>query len=155
MDKPELNLNQIKEIAGDFFAKVGMTNFEMKFGEEADRPFIIHVLTDNASLFIGEKGHNLQSLETILRLIMRKRLSIMPAFYLDINNYRSLREESVKEMAKKAARRARFYKKDVILEPLPAYDRRIIHTELALYPDIKTESIGQEPERRIVIKYLP
>ena len=55
---------------------------------------------------------------------------------------------------KKAARRARFYKQPVTLEAMSAYDRRIIHTELAAHPDIKTESTGEGLQRRVVVKFI-
>ncbi|MFH1990523.1 MAG: R3H domain-containing nucleic acid-binding protein, partial [Patescibacteria group bacterium] len=68
--------------------------------------------------------------------------------------YRSLKDDSLRELAKKAARRARFYKQPVTLEAMTAYNRRIIHAELAAHPDIKTESTGEGLQRRVVIKFI-
>ena len=92
--------------------------------------------------------------ETILRLIIKKQTGDISIVHLDINNYRELKNETLRELAKKAARRARFYKTPVALEAMSAYERRIIHTELAIHPDIKTESIGEGSNRRVVVKYI-
>lgn len=151
----EENLIKIKEIVKDFFLKTGSTDFEIKFTESAgDNSFNVLVLVNDNSLYIGEGGKNISAFESILRLILNKQLGEMPFIRLDINNYRSSKDEALRELAKKAARRARFYKQVVALEAMSAYDRRIIHTELAVHPDIKTESIGEGSQRRVVVKYV-
>ncbi len=151
----EENLIKIKNIINDFFTKTGITDFEIKvIQENSDRSINALVLVKKASLCIGEGGKNIGALETLLRLIIKKQLGEAPLLHLDINNYRSLKDESLKELAKKAARRARFYKQPVVLEAMSAYDRRIIHVELAAHPDIKTESTGEGKQRRVVVKYI-
>lgn len=148
-------LEEIKNIANEFFTKTGASNFEIKIIETgSDQSLSICFLTDDPSSYIGERGRNIGIFETVLRLILKKKLSEAPFFHLDINNYRSLRDGSLKELARKAAHKARFYKREVVLEPMPAYDRRIIHTELSAHPDIKTESTGEWEERRVVVKYI-
>ncbi|MBU2082380.1 hypothetical protein KKH14_03095, partial [Patescibacteria group bacterium] len=87
-------------------------------------------------------------------LLIKKQLGETLFLRLDINNYRSSKDESLRELAKKAARRARFYKQPVTLEAMTAYNRRIIHAELAAHPDIKTESTGEGLQRRVVVKYV-
>ena len=151
----EENLVKIKNIINDFFAKTRIADFEVKVIEEnSDRSINALVLARDASLFIGEDGKNIGAFEAVLRLILKKQLGEVPLLRLDINNYRSLKGEALKELAKKAARRARFYKQPVVLEAMSAYDRRIIHTELAAHPDIKTESTGEGNQRRVVVKYI-
>jgi len=151
----EENLLKIKNIIDDFFVKTRITDFEIRAIEaNSDRSINVSVLVKEASLCIGEGGKNIGALETLLRLIVKKQLSEAPLLHLDINNYRSLKDESLRELAKKAARRARFYKQPVALEAMSAYDRRIIHTELATHPDIKTESTGEGRQRRVVVKYI-
>ncbi len=151
----EENLIKIKNVINDFFAKTRITDFEVKVIEENDdRSINALVLAREASLFIGEDGKNIGAFEAVLRLILKKQLGEVPLLRLDINNYRSLKSEALKELAKKAARRARFYKQPVVLEAMSAYNRRIIHTELAAHPDIKTESTGEGTQRRVVVKYI-
>lgn len=151
----EENLVQIKKIINNFFIKTGIMDFEIKVIEAtSDNSFNASVLVEDASLCIGEGGKNIGAFETALRLIIKKQLGETPLLHFDINNYRSLKDESLRELAKKAARRARFYKQQVALEAMSAYDRRIIHTELATHPDIKTESTGEGSQRRVVVKYV-
>ena len=151
----EESLIKIKDIIDDFFAKSRITDFEVKVIEaNGDHSINALVLVKEASLCIGEGGKNIDAFEVVLRLILKKQLGGAPPLRLDINNYRSLKGESLKELAKKAARRARFYKQPVVLEAMSAYDRRIIHTELATHPDIKTESTGEGKQRRVVVKYI-
>ncbi len=151
----EENLIKIKNVINDFFTKTGIADFEIKVIEEnSDRSINALVLAREANLCIGEDGKNIGAFEAVLRLILKKQLGEVPLLRLDINNYRSLKGEALKELAKKAARRARFYKQPVVLEAMSAYDRRIIHTELAAHPDIKTESTGEGIQRRVVVKYV-
>lgn len=151
----EENLIKIKNVINDFFTKTRITDFEIKVTEApSDRSINALVLVKEANLCIGEGGKNIGAFEVALRLILKKQLGEVPLLHLDINNYRSLKSESLKELAKKAARRARFYKQPVVLEAMSAYDRRIIHTELAAHPDIKTESTGEGNNRRVVVKYI-
>ena len=151
----EENLIKIKNVINNFFAKTRIADFEVKvIDENSDRSINVLVLAREASLFIGEDGKNIGAFEAVLRLILKKQLGEVPLLRLDINNYRSLKSEALKELAKKAARRARFYKQPVVLEAMSAYNRRIIHTELAAHPDIKTESTGEGTQRRVVVKYI-
>jgi len=74
---------------------------------------------------------------------------------LDINNYRHNREEFLKEVAKETAHRVILTKEPIKLPAMNAYERRIIHMELATHPDVATESEGEEPERYLVVKPYP
>lgn len=105
-------------------------------------------------MLIGEGGCNIKAFEVALSLIIRKQLENISVIHLDINNYREFKNETLRELAKKAARRARFYKQPVTLEAMSSYDRRIIHTELAAHPDIETKSNGEGINRRVVVKYI-
>ena len=73
---------------------------------------------------------------------------------VDFNNYRKERERLIGELAKAAARKVLAEKKEIALPVMNAYERRLVHTELATRPDVKTESIGEGPERHIVVKPL-
>lgn len=151
----EEKLIKIKKIINDFFVNTKITNFEIKFIEvTGDSSLSVLVLVEEADLCIGEGGQNIGAFETLLRLIIKKQSGESSLLHLDINNYRSAKEEELRELAKKAARRARFYKQPVVLEAMSAYNRRIIHTELATHPDIKTESSGEGRQRRVVVKFI-
>jgi predicted RNA-binding protein Jag len=91
-------------------------------------------------------------LNQMFRLISQKH-NIEPVF-VDVNNYRKERERIIIELAKAAARKAVAEHMSVSLPAMNAYERRLIHTELATRPDVKTESTGEGQSRAVVIKPL-
>lgn len=92
---------------------------------------------------VGEFDH-------LMKLIAKKEN--IEAFFVDVNNYRKERERIIIELAKAAAKKASTSKEEVTLPSMNAYERRLIHVELAIHPDVKTESIGEGKERHVVIK---
>ncbi|MBI3631219.1 MAG: hypothetical protein HY221_02680 [Candidatus Sungbacteria bacterium] len=109
----------------------------------------------SANMLIGEHGDNLAALEHVLRKVLVKKYGREAQFTLDINDYRLKHLEDLKQDVKDAAKAVRIQKKEVPLRPMSSFERRIVHLLLAEYPDIATESVGQEPERRVVIKPYP
>ena len=89
----------------------------------------------------------------LARTIGRK-VGVHGMVYVDVNNYRRERERLIMEIAKAAARKVLVTKADVELPPMNAYERRLVHTELAIRPDVKTESFGDKRDRRVVVKPL-
>lgn len=112
-------------------------------------------LLSPSSMLIGEHGNNLAALEYLLKKILQKKFKDLPKFTLDINEYRVKRLEDLKQDVKAAAKEVRLYKKEVPLRAMSAFERRIVHLLLAEYPDITTESVGQDPNRRVIIKPYP
>lgn len=112
-------------------------------------------MRQEARMLIGEHGNNLAALEHIIKKAVRKKYTEEALFTLDINDYRMKRLEDVKQEVKSAAKNVRMYNKSVSLRPMSSFERRIIHLLLAEYPDITTESSGEEPERRVIIKPYP
>lgn len=108
-----------------------------------------------SNLLIGERGANLAALEYVIKQILRAKYKEGYKFTLDINDYRVRQLEDLKQDVKAAAREVRMHKRGVPLRPMSSFERRIVHLLLAEYPDIVTESIGTEPERRVVIKPYP
>lgn len=108
-----------------------------------------------ANMLIGEHGANLAHGEHLLKKIIKKKFGEEFKFTLDINDYRMRRLEDLKQDVKSAAKEVRLYQKEVPLRSMSSFERRIVHLLLAEYPDITTESIGQEPDRRVVIKPYP
>lgn len=106
----------------------------------------------DARLLIGERGANLAALEHIVRKLVHKKYGAEARISLDINDYRMRRMEDLKQEVKAAAKAVRLYGKSVPLQPMTSFERRIVHLLLDEYPDITTESSGEEPERRVVIK---
>ena len=110
---------------------------------------------DNAKFLIGKNGQNLKSFEHILRAIFTKKDPSFGNIVLDINDYKKSKISYIAKMAREAVARVRGTQKSEVLMPMTAYERRIVHMELASYPDIATESIGEEPQRYIVVRPYP
>jgi len=97
--------------------------------------------------------HLVMGLGYIARTVGR-RVGIEARMYIDVNNYRKERERLIVEIAKAAARKVLLTKSDVQLPPMNAYERLLVHTELATRPDVKTESVGEKRDRCVVVKPL-
>ncbi len=145
------NLEIIKQIITDLLNKIG---FEAKIEIDSSdqNNIIVNIQTEQAGFLIGQSGSNLNALQHISRILVNKKNSQPIQFILDVNNYRRHRLELLRELAQNMAKQALSKKVSLILHPMSAYERRIIHLSLADNPKINTESTGEEPKRRIVIK---
>lgn len=113
--------------------------------------FSLH--SPEAGLLIGDNGQNLIALNHVIKRIVEKNLGKTEiAFSLDVNDYQKQKAEEIKDLARMSAQRVRFFKKEVTLRPMTSYERRIVHAVLTEYPDIVTESVGEEPQRKVIIK---
>ena len=119
------------------------------------RNIVVNIETQEAGFLIGQGGDNLKSLQHLARILVNKKLGFPAQFVLDINNYQKQRISFLKEMACQTANQVLNEKAPLFLQPMSSYERRIIHLALADYPEIETESAGQEPDRRITIKPRP
>ena len=152
MNKEDL----IKETVEELLKKMGFEGATIEIKkQESPSNLIVSIKIDDASQLIGQSGSNLNDLQKILRLLVVKKDPETPPILLDINGYREKREQFLKELSKEIAEQVIRDKKSVMLQPMSSYERRIVHLELAGRSDIVTESIGEEPERRIVIRPYP
>ena len=157
------NLEEIKKTTEEFFQKTTF-EVEMEFLPQKDLTLPINLKTEEPQILIGEGGQTLAEIQHLLKLILKRTLrqtqgkksSEEPFFIdLDINDYKKKKAEYLKELARSLADEVALTKKEKELPPMPAYERRIIHLELAGRSDVTTESIGREPERKIVIRPYP
>ncbi|MEK7582582.1 MAG: R3H domain-containing nucleic acid-binding protein [Patescibacteria group bacterium] len=114
--------------------------------------FISLYAPENARFLIGRNGQNLKALEHLIRLVCSKVEQEPRAISVDVNDYKKAKTQYAVELARQALNRVRDNQKAEALAPMSAYERRVVHMELASCPDVTTESIGEEPQRRIVIK---
>ena len=119
---------------------------------EDDRVICSITAQKDANFLIGQSGDNLQALQHIARLLVRRKTDDMVKFILDVNSYKKDQEMSVIDLAKDLAKQAVDEKRTIVMRPMSAYNRRLVHMYLAENNDIKTESIGENGERRVVIK---
>jgi spoIIIJ-associated protein len=103
------------------------------------------------AVVIGRHGSTLGALQYLLTLIVNRRTGRKLRLVLDAEGYRHRREEALRETARSWAERVKETGQECVLDPMPAFDRRIVHTALADDPDIYTYSEGDEPERSVVI----
>ena len=106
----------------------------------------------NLGLLIGHRGNTLDALQYLTSLVANKDIGEKyKRITLDAEGYRERRRETLRQLAKKLARKARTTGRKVVLEPMPPHERRIIHLTLQNEKDIKTYSEGKEPYRKVVI----
>lgn len=103
-------------------------------------------------LIVSQVDRILPALDHICNLLLRKEE--LPSYVVDVNLYRKERERLIIELARAAAHKASLRKESVELPPMNAYERRIVHMELAAKPDLVTESIGDSKDRRVVVKLI-
>jgi len=153
-----METSNVKSFLEELLVIVGFIDFEISTQESPqDKLVQFSIKTDSetnySGLLIGRDGENLQALEYLLNIFSKRSSNDFPwRVILDINNYRAIHEEKLREFAKKAARHVSLSKKEIELPPMRARDRRVIHLEIALRSDVFTESIGERKERHIIIK---
>ncbi len=104
--------------------------------------------------FINREGEALNALNHLVRRIIEKKINPEESILIDVNNFHKKKVEAVRAVAHMMSERARYLKGSVEVDPMSAFERRIVHEFLADAKDIKTESIGVGPGRRVVIKYV-
>lgn len=118
---------------------------------ERDDRFFVDMFVDEPRALIGERGANLRSVQFIVRLTAARKYNPDIKIDIDVNGYKKKREEFIREMAHRARRQALEGKRSVELEPMTAFDRRVIHTTLATFEDVTTESHGEGFGRHVTI----
>ena len=119
--------------------------------EPGKEPIILDISGDDLGLLIGWRGENLRALQTVLNLMMGDNEAEGRRLILDVERYRARREERVRELALRVAHRVKRTGERMTLEPMHAYERRVIHIALEGDEGVRTESTGAEPARRVTI----
>ncbi len=125
---------------------------EIKVEDNDPSNIIVNINTQEANFLIGQAGANLDSLQHLSRILVNKEIQQPIHFIVDVNSYRKNRIELLRQMAKDIAKKASLEQIAITLQPMPAYERRLIHLCLADHPEVTTQSAGQKQERKIVIK---
>jgi len=117
----------------------------------------IEIVGEGTGLLIGHHGETMDAIQYLLNLAAIRHSENPNGDYvkitLDIENYRAKREETLRSLARRMAQRALKYRRNVFLEPMNAYERRIIHSELQSVPNVSTHSVGADKNRKIIITY--
>jgi len=157
--------NLIKELIEKITVKVN----KIEVIEEKNFNTLFSVEVSEPHFFINHEGEALYALNHIVRRITEKNLSPTPllakergegvrssaeSILVDINDFQKKRIDSVRAVAHMMSERARYFKSSVEVDPMTAFERRIVHEFLSEIPDLTTESVGFGNTRRVVIKYV-
>ena len=147
------NLDEIEKVSEEikkFFNSILEKNIKC---DVQVKDFSIYVKIDGEDInnLIGYRGSTINAMQTIASAIANKNSTSKIIVIVDVGNYKEKREKTLEELAEKIAQRVIKTKKSVTLDPMIAYERKIIHTKLQDNDKIKTFSKGEEPRRRVVI----
>src|SRR5207244_8027306 len=138
-----------RQVVAELLYKMGIT--AQVFIRQTEDPVMIDVAGDNLGLLIGWRGETLRAFQTVVNLILNEGRADRRRLVVDVEHYRNRREETVKEMALRLAERVRRTGERVMMDPMQSYERRIVHITLEKEPGIRTESKGEEPNRRVEV----
>ncbi len=142
--------NYIKETISEILKLMGIeTNFEVR---RRDKTISIKLFSNNNAILIGKNGRTIGALQTIIRQIVSNQINEKLSILLDVENYKEKKEKNIEYLAKKTAREVAKTKVEVTMDSMNSYERRIVHSVLADDKYVYTESIGEEPNRCVVIK---
>ena len=145
----------IKKTLEELLEKMGFeSTVEIEESSDSEQEgTVCNIMTkEDSNFLIGQYGTNLQAVQHLARLLVRKQTSEKIKFIIDVNSYRKQKNESVIELAKEAARQALEEKRAIIMKPMSNYERRIVHLELSKNSEVATESIGEGESRKVVVK---
>jgi spoIIIJ-associated protein len=140
-------IQKLQHIVDGLLFRMGYGNHSSEYSEERKRLSVL--VNDSMGKAIPFNPETQSALELVIKQIART-VDAGP-LHVDINNYQAEREKLIIEIAKAAARKANIAKKDVVLPAMNAYERRLVHVELAARPDVKTESVGEGDMRHVVV----
>ncbi|WP_411954357.1 RNA-binding cell elongation regulator Jag/EloR [Alkalibacillus sp. S2W] len=131
--------------------QMGTSNVDINVHQDDDE--IKYELTgDEIGKLIGKRGQTLNALQYLTSLVVNQHRGIHYTVVVDAEGYRERRKETLEQLAHNLAKKATRTQEDVFIEPMPSYERKIIHTALHDHSDVSTYSDGQDPNRRVVIR---
>ncbi len=120
--------------------------------EEAAAPIAFDIKGEDLGILIGRRGQTLSCLQYIVRLIIAHQMKVRVPIIIDVEGYKHRRDEALRTLAWRIAEQVKDREVAFTLEPMPAYERRIIHLALADHSDVITQSVGEGESRRVVIQ---
>ena len=155
--KCEIEVIEKREIKN--FIKEKLVNILREMGYQAEVEIQVkqdiptyRIYSNNDSLLIGKGGKNLEALQIVLRQIVNTETGINYKFFLDVSDYKEKNEHHLEVLARRLAREVATTKIEVKMDSMNSYERRIVHNVLTNNKKVYTESIGEEPNRCVVIK---
>ncbi|HBL41224.1 MAG TPA: hypothetical protein DDY98_06505, partial [Ruminococcaceae bacterium] len=130
---------------------LGIAECSMVFTEEEDGVSVELDCGENYGVVIGRRGETLDAIQYLVRLFLNKSNDSYKRVSINIGNYREKREQTLKELAKRQASKVLKYGRNVVLDPMNPYERRIIHTAIQEIEGVDSHSVGSDSERKVVI----
>ncbi len=158
-DQPEEeSIPAIKAILEELLDRMGIrANIEVNYHspiideEEQTKPVVFNITGGDLGILIGRRGQTLDALQYIVRLIASRHGKTKTPVMLDVEGYKVRRYEDLRILATNVAEQVKAKRTSFRLEPMPAFERRIIHLTLANDPEVTTESIGEGESRKVVV----
>jgi spoIIIJ-associated protein len=152
----DITLHVAQETVSELLEKMKVkAEVTATFGEPEDArsrvPVRVEIHGNDLSILIGRQAETLNALQYIANLIVAKEMGQPVTLVLDVEGYRQRREQQIRQLARRMAEQAVNTQRRQVLEPMPSNERRIIHIELRDNPLVSTESIGEEPHRKVTI----
>ena len=148
IEKAKENISEFLDV---FLEQVSKETFDVKISND-EYYITVEIIGENTNLLIGYRGETLNALQTLLSSIANKDIEEKVRVILDISGYKEKRKKVLEELADKISKTVVKTGKKVTLEPMPAYERKIIHSRLQNNKKVITESVGEEPHRKIVVE---
>lgn len=142
---------KLDEILKNIFEITNENDIEYTI-EKVNNQMLLNINGEKIAHLIGYKGKTIESLQSLLNAMLQREDEEYAKVFVEINGYKKQKEQKLRRLANKMADNVIRFRKPIKLEPMSAYERLIIHKELANRKDVETESIGEEPIRRVVIK---
>lgn len=149
MQDIEVAKASVQEFLNDFLKNFEDTKYEIKIENEF---LSVEITGEGSTKLIGYRGETLNSLQTIINSVANKNSDSKVRVILNVGNYKEKREKALEELADKISKTVIKTGKSITLEPMVAYERKIIHNRLQQNSKVRTYSIGDEPYRKVVIE---
>lgn len=152
----DLTLQVARDTVSDLLERMDVeAQVTASYGEQDERsyrqPILIDIKGEDLSILIGRKAETLNALQYIASLIVNKRLSQPITLIVDVEGYRNRRYQQIRQLARRVADQTVKTSRRQSLEPMPANERRIVHIALRNHPQVRTESMGEDPHRKVII----
>lgn len=145
----------VKQYIKEFLSKIGeLMQIELHSEIRMDEDVInVSIISDNSPILIGKEGKNLDALQTLLRQTIKNQTDMLIKINLDASDYKLKKQKRLEREIKNIAREVLKTRIDAKLDPMNAFDRRIVHSVISTYDNLETESLGEAPNRYVTIKY--
>jgi len=140
-----------RELLGKMKINARVTSHYGEADADGEIPVLVDIRGDDLSVLIGRRAETLNALQYILALIVSKEATNWVQVIVDVEGYRARRERQLRQLARRMAEQAIRTGKRQVLEPMSSAERRIVHLELRNHADVTSESVGDEPNRKVTI----